>query len=81
MYINYFSCYHISQLHCTFCIDIFQMEGANLVCRKSVTSNYTYIYDTTNIPVHEDYAKQQSEREIIFEEPNQSISYAYAASI
>lgn len=66
----------MSQFHYIFYMDIFQMEEANLVCRKSVTSNYTYIYDTTNIPVHEDYAKQQSEREIIFEEPNQSISYA-----
>lgn len=77
-YLCVFNCVRskMIQLRYVSYVDAFQIEGENIVCRKSVSIEGSYIFDTTNVPVGEAYSKPDSERNIIYEVERQSIMYA-----
>lgn len=73
----------VFQTHYYTYMDICQMEGDELVCRKSVTVASQYLYDSTEIKVADTYSDgmdDKMKRDILFEVSNPNIPYSDVAT-
>lgn len=48
-------------------LDVMQVEGNALICRKSVAMDINCIYDTTDLSLDEVYAQEASQRNIVYQ--------------
>lgn len=56
-------------------MDVMQIENSNIICKKSVTMDYSQIYDTTNLSIEENTVQELSQRKILYESEEADLWY------